>query len=63
MLKENMLVDCNDRGTEYLVAKVCGQLSQILNGELQPGQLNLFVPYQIESPKSASIAVQISMFE
>ncbi|CAK7322619.1 unnamed protein product [Dovyalis caffra] len=62
-VEENLLIDCNDQGVEYLEAEVSGRLSQILNGELQPEQLNRFLPYPVASPTSPLAAVQISTFE
>ncbi|KAJ4847250.1 hypothetical protein Tsubulata_004662 [Turnera subulata] len=63
-VKENLCIDCNDHGVEYAEANVSGKLSQVLNGDLQPEQLNHFIPYPIfESPTSPLVAVQVNRFE
>ncbi|KAJ6683319.1 hypothetical protein OIU85_007045 [Salix viminalis] len=62
-VEEKLLVDCNDKGVEYLEADVSGRLSQILNGELQPEELNQLLPYPVASPTTPLVAVQISTFE
>jgi hypothetical protein len=61
--EEKLLIDCNDKGVEYLEAQVSGRVSQILNGELQPEQLNQFLPYPVASPTSPLVSVQVSTFE
>ncbi|KAG5226413.1 acetyl-CoA-benzylalcohol acetyltransferase [Salix suchowensis] len=62
-VEEKLLVDCNDKGVEFLEADVSGRLSQILNGELQPEELNQLLPYPVPSPTTPLVAVQISTFK
>ncbi|KAJ6289779.1 hypothetical protein OIU78_025651 [Salix suchowensis] len=62
-VEEKLLVDCNDKGVEYLEADVSGRLSQILNGELQPEELNQLLPYPVPSPTTPLVALQISTFK
>ncbi|KAH7575029.1 hypothetical protein JRO89_XS02G0037700 [Xanthoceras sorbifolium] len=62
-IKENQLINCNDEGVEYTEALVNGELSQILQGEIEPKELNRFVPEEIEeSATSALVSVQINIF-
>ncbi|KAK0581397.1 hypothetical protein LWI29_013263 [Acer saccharum] len=63
-IKENHLINCNDEGVEYVEALVNGQLSQILHGEIEPKELNRFVPDEVEeSATSALFAIQINIFK
>ncbi|KAL5788641.1 hypothetical protein ACOSP7_005590 [Xanthoceras sorbifolium] len=62
-IKENQLINCNDEGVEYTEALVNGELSQILQGKIEPKELNRFVPEEVEeSATSALVSIQISIF-
>ncbi|KAJ4713611.1 Vinorine synthase [Melia azedarach] len=61
--KENLSVNCNDEGVEFIEAEVDGQLSQILNGEYEAELLNKFLPGYTESASSPLLGIQINMFK
>ncbi|KAL6970094.1 shikimate O-hydroxycinnamoyltransferase [Sarracenia purpurea var. burkii] len=66
-IKDDLLIDCNDEGVEFLEAKVNVRLMEFLseapnNLEL----LNRFVSYDIGAPTSATtpmVAIQVTTFE
>ncbi|KAK0581715.1 hypothetical protein LWI29_017089 [Acer saccharum] len=63
-VEEKLSIDCNDEGVEYAKALVNGKLSQILQGQFEIKDLNLFVPdnQEEESATSPQVAVQINIF-
>ncbi|KAK0579255.1 hypothetical protein LWI29_023460 [Acer saccharum] len=62
-MKEDYSINCNDDGVEYVEALVDGELSQILQGEVEAKELNRFVPEEVEESSTRPlIAIQINIF-
>jgi shikimate O-hydroxycinnamoyltransferase len=58
------LIECNDKGAEYLEAQVAGSLSQLLSDEELETQLqNHFVPPMFDPISSPPLVVQFNRFE
>ncbi|KAJ4846977.1 hypothetical protein Tsubulata_019979 [Turnera subulata] len=65
-IKDKLLVDCNDKGAEYLEAQVGCSLSQLLREgriELQSEWLYQLVPNPEESDTTPLVMIQFNMFE
>ncbi|KAL2484476.1 HXXXD-type acyl-transferase family protein [Abeliophyllum distichum] len=58
---DNLYVDCNDEGTPCVQAKANCKLSEVISDPI-PGQLNKFLPYELDDVKNLCSAVQITVF-
>ncbi|KAL5784057.1 hypothetical protein ACOSQ2_006449 [Xanthoceras sorbifolium] len=61
--KDDLFIDCNDHGVEYVEARVSGQLVPFLSRDVDSKQLIHLVPFQSESPTSPLVAVQFNTFD
>ncbi|KAK9286874.1 hypothetical protein L1049_015280 [Liquidambar formosana] len=62
-IKDDLLIDCNDHGVEYLEVQVHGQLVQLLHGEPKIELLSPLVPFAAESDTSPLVVIQINVFD
>ncbi|KAL6986164.1 hypothetical protein U1Q18_019532 [Sarracenia purpurea var. burkii] len=65
-VKDDLLVDCNDQGVEFLEAKVNVRLMEFLGEGLNLELLNRFVPWDVGAATSAAtpmVAIQVTAFE
>ncbi|KAL2510316.1 HXXXD-type acyl-transferase family protein [Forsythia ovata] len=58
---DNLYVDCNDEGTPCVQAKANCKLSEVISDPI-PGQMNKFLPYELDDVKNLCSAVQITVF-
>ncbi|CAK7329171.1 unnamed protein product [Dovyalis caffra] len=62
--KDDPLIECNDKGAEFLEAKVNGSLSQLLGDEgLEIRTLNHLALQKFDPNNSSPLAVQFNIFE
>ncbi|KAL2483252.1 HXXXD-type acyl-transferase family protein [Forsythia ovata] len=59
---DNLYVDCNDEGVEFFQAKAEVELSEILSNPI-PGELNKFLPYDLNDSRDYCMSVQVSFHE
>ncbi|KAK3034802.1 hypothetical protein RJ639_033707 [Escallonia herrerae] len=65
-IKQSRLIDCNDQGVVYLVAKVNVQLHDLLGQEVEAGELNQLISCEIGAADEASdplLVIQVNTFE
>ena len=60
-VKDNLYVDCNDEGVPYVEAKANCKLSEFLEDPI-PGELNKFLPFELDEVKELPAAVQVTFF-
>ncbi|KAK3027445.1 hypothetical protein RJ639_041051 [Escallonia herrerae] len=65
-IKQSRLIDCNDQGVEYVVAKVNVQLHDLLGQGVEAEELNQLIPCEIGAADEVSdplLAIQVNIFE
>ncbi|CAK7337037.1 unnamed protein product [Dovyalis caffra] len=63
-IDDNLILDCNDEGVEYVETQVSGCLSQLLEGgELETQLRNHLAPIPLQPENSPIVLVQFNMFE
>ena len=60
-VKDNLYVDCNDEGVNYVEAKANCRLSEFLENPI-PGELNKFLPFELDEVNELPAAVQVTFF-
>ncbi|KAL6983825.1 shikimate O-hydroxycinnamoyltransferase [Sarracenia purpurea var. burkii] len=58
---ENLYVDCNDQGIPYAEARIDCRLSEVI-GDPIPGELNKFLPCQLDDVGDLPLAIQVNFF-
>ena len=60
-VKENLYIDCNDEGVNYVEAKVRCNLSEFLESPT-PSELNKFLPFELDEVNKLPTAIQVAFF-
>lgn len=62
-VRDNLFVDCNDKGIPFLEARVhkC-QLSDVITNPI-PGELNKLLPFKLDQVAELALGVQLNIFE
>ncbi|KAJ0093498.1 hypothetical protein Patl1_26397 [Pistacia atlantica] len=62
-IDDNLSIDCNDNGVEFIETLVNGKLSPLLGRDVDCRQLSHLIPHQFESLTSPLLAIQCNIFE
>ncbi|KAF8019580.1 hypothetical protein BT93_G0309 [Corymbia citriodora subsp. variegata] len=62
-VEEELYIDCNDQGVEFVHAKVNGQLDQLLRGEFDPDLLGRLSEFRMGAAGNPLVVVRVNVFE
>ncbi|KAF8019579.1 hypothetical protein BT93_G0308 [Corymbia citriodora subsp. variegata] len=62
-VEEELFIDCNDQGVEFVHAKVNGQLDQLLRGEFDTDLLGRLSEFRMAAAGNPLVAIQVNVFE
>ena len=60
-VKQNLYVDCNDEGVQYVEAEANCRLSEFLEDPM-PAEFNKFLPFELDDVNELALAVQVTTF-
>lgn len=58
---DNIYIDCNDDGVPFVEARAHCKLSDVIMDPI-PGELNKFVPYELDDVRDLSLVLQVTFF-
>ncbi|KAK3420112.1 hypothetical protein EUGRSUZ_G00906 [Eucalyptus grandis] len=62
-VEEELFIDCNDQGVEFVHAKVNGQLDQLLHGEFDTDLLGRLSEFRVGPAGNPLVVIQVNVFE